>query len=162
MFDLNEDKLRDALADEENDLVAFDPMKVDADELHDFIGEAETQGVVGREDSAVCIAIHPLALGEPEPLVAVRTSRSIVVGGSVLFETGPDEVEGTVGTMRRIVEAADAIYAAETKDHHQLDRLASMLNEYADEGREWDHAEICNKLVKALRETGRTVTLIDD
>jgi hypothetical protein len=37
-----------------------------------------------------------------------------------------------------------------------------MLNEYADEGREWDHAEICNELVKALRATGRTIRLMGD
>jgi hypothetical protein len=69
---------------------------------------------------------------------------------------------GTVNTVRRIVEAADTLYATDAKDHHELDRVAAMLNEYADEGREWDHAEICNELVKALRDTGRTVRLTDD
>ena len=162
MFDLREGKLREALADDENNLFAFDPMKVDADELHGFIDDALGQGVIGREDSMVGIAIYPLALGEPEPLVAVHTSRSIVVGGSVFFEIGPNDEEGTVNTVRRIVEAADSLYASEAKDHHELDRLAAMLNEYADEDREWDHAEICNELVKALRGTGRTVRLTDD
>jgi len=161
MFDLHEDKLREALADDENDLCAFDPMKVDADELHSFIDSAVAQGVIGREDSGVSISIYPLAIGEPEPLVAVQTSRPIVVGGAVLFETGPNDEEGTVSTVRRIVEAADTLYAADAKDYHELDRLAVMLNEYADEGEEWDHAEICNELVKTLRGTGRTVRLHD-
>ena len=47
-------------------------------------------------------------------------------------------------------------------DSDQLDRLAEMLNADADAGREWDHAEICNELVKALRDTGRPVSLVDD
>jgi hypothetical protein len=41
MFVLHEDKLREALADDENELFEFDPMKVDADELHSFIDGAE-------------------------------------------------------------------------------------------------------------------------
>jgi hypothetical protein len=51
MFVLHEDKLLEALADEEDDLFAFDPMRVDADELHSFIDVAEDQGVIGRADS---------------------------------------------------------------------------------------------------------------
>jgi hypothetical protein len=93
---------------------------------------------------AVSISVYPLARGNPEPPIAVETRRSIVVGGAVVFETGPNDEEGTVNTMRRIVEAADTLYTTEAKDHHKLDRLATMLNEYAGEGREWDHAEICN------------------
>lgn len=162
MFDLHEDKLLEALADEENDLFAFDPMKVDADELHSFIDVAEDQGVIGRADSEASITIYPLALGHPEPLVAVETKWSIVVGGGVVFETGLNDEEGTVKTVRRIVEAADMLYVTKTKDNFELDRLVAMLNEYADEGEEWDHAEICNELVKGLLETGRTVRLTDD
>jgi hypothetical protein len=60
------------------------------------------------------------------------------------------------------VEAADTLYVTKTKGHHELDRLAAMLNEYADGGEEWDHAKICNELVEGLRETGRTVKLTDD
>lgn len=47
-------------------------------------------------------------------------------------------------------------------DREQLDRLARVLNGYHEEDREWDHADICNELVGALRETGRTVHLDDD
>ncbi|HKT83345.1 MAG TPA: hypothetical protein VJQ84_05855 [Solirubrobacterales bacterium] len=162
MFDLHEDKLLEALADEENDLFAFDPMKVDADELHSFIDVAEDQGVIGRADSEASITIYPLALGHPEPLVAVETKWSIVVGGGVVFETGLNDQEGTVKTVRGIVEAADMLYVAKTKDNIELDRLAAMLNEYADEGKEWDQTKICNELVKGLLETGRTVRLTDD
>lgn len=162
MFDLHEDKLLEALADEENDLYAFGPMKVDADELHSFIDVAEDQGVIGRKDSEASISIYPLAKGNPMPLVAVETKWSIVVGGEAVFETGLNDEEGTVRTVRRIVEAADMLYVTKTKDHHELDRLTTMLNEYADEGEEWDHAEICNELVKSLLDTGRNVRLMDD
>jgi len=157
MFELHEDLLREALADDENDLCAFDPTTVDADELHSFIKEAENQDVIAGEHWAVSISIYPLACGNPVPLVAVETGWSIFVGGGVVGATGPNDQEGTVNTMRRIVEAADTLYVTKTKDHRELNRLATMLNEYADEGKEWDHAEICNELVKALRETGRTV-----
>lgn len=47
-------------------------------------------------------------------------------------------------------------------DTGAMDSLAAMLNSYDAEVREWDHAEICNQLVVALRETGRTVHLVDD
>jgi hypothetical protein len=47
-------------------------------------------------------------------------------------------------------------------DSLQLDLLAATLNEYEDVGAEWDHAEICNALVRALRATGRTVHIADD
>jgi hypothetical protein len=73
-----------------------------------------------------------------------------------------NDEEGTIKTVRRIVEAADTLYVTKTNDHRELDRLAVMLNEYADESGEWDHAEICNELVKGLLETGRTVRLTDD
>ena len=43
-----------------------------------------------------------------------------------------------------------------------LDELTALLNEYAEEEREWDQAEICNELVKRLRRTGRKVRLEDD
>ena len=46
MFELREDKLREVLADEDNDtwMTAFDPMHVDADELDRFIDDALDHG----------------------------------------------------------------------------------------------------------------------
>lgn len=116
MFDLHEDKLLQVLADEENDLYAFDPMKVDADELHSFIDVAEDQGVIGRKDPEASISIYPLAQGHPVPLIAVETKWSIAVGGEAVFETGLNDEEGTVKTVRRIVEAADTLYVTKTKE----------------------------------------------
>jgi hypothetical protein len=47
-------------------------------------------------------------------------------------------------------------------DCKAMDGLAAMLNEYHEDGSEWDHSEICNELVKALQGTGRTVQVDDD
>ncbi len=162
MFDLHEDKLREALADDENDLFAFNPSTVDADDLYSFIGEAEDQDLIGGGDCAASISVYRLACGSPIPLIALETKWSVIVGGEVVFGTATNDEEGTVDTLRGIVEAANALYTSKAKDHCELDRLALMLNEYADEDREWDHAEICNELVKGLQSTGRTVRLEDD
>lgn len=161
MFQLCEVKLREALADDENDLVAFDPMRIDADDLLSFIEEAESQSVIAGENRVTSISIYRLACGSPIPMIAVETRWSVVVGGEVVFGAGANDEEGTVDTMRGIVEAANRLYASKTKDHRELDRLARMLNEFADDGKEWDHAEICNELVKGLQSTERAVRLVN-
>lgn len=162
MFVLHEDKLREALVDDENDLVAFNPRTIDADDLRYFIGEAEDQEVIAGPDNTASISFYRLACSSPIPLIAVETKWSVIVGGEVVFGTAANDEEGTVDTLRGLVEAANALYASKTKDHRVLDRLALMINEYAEEGREWDHAAICNELVKGLQCTGRTVRLEDD
>jgi hypothetical protein len=162
MFVLHEGRLREALADDENDLVAFNPRTVDADDLHSFIREAEDQGLIAGGDCAASISVYRLACGSPIPLIALETKWSVIVGGEVVFGTATNDEEGPVETLRGIVEAANRLYASKTKDHRELDRLATMLNEFADDGKEWDHAEICNELVKGLQSTGRTVRLVDD
>ena len=167
MFVLHKDRLREALADEENDtaVTAFDPKRVDADELHRFVEEALNHDVISSDDSTSRILIYPSALEAPDPIVTVETSRATVLGNSVNRKIAADEAdsaEGTILTARSIVDEANALYLATTKDQRALDQLARTLNSYADEEREWDQVEICNELVMVLRGTGRTVKLVDD
>lgn len=121
MFELHEAKLRELLADDDSDtgITAFDPMKVDADELHRFVDDALFHEVIGREDSATTISVYPLSLSEPEPVLAVGTGASIVLGSSVDFrvaEREKDAIEGTILVVRSIVEDANGLYRASTKD----------------------------------------------
>jgi hypothetical protein len=157
MFELHEAKLREALTDDENDLVAFDPRTVDADDLHSFIGEAEDQELIAGGDSTASISAYRLACSSPIPLIAIETKWSVVAGGAIVFGTATNDEEGTVDTLKGIVEAANALYAAKTKDHRELDRLAAKVSEYADDENEYDATEICNELVRALQNTGRNV-----
>ena len=76
--------------------------------------------------------------------------------GSADDETGVDALIAYKDSLEdRLVPMIDG-------DAAGLDRLARLLNGFAEDGEEWDHAEICNELVKVLRECGRSVTLVDD
>lgn len=106
-------------------------------ELHSFIDVAEDQGVIGRGLGGEYLDLSA-RLGQSGTACRRRNEVVDCRRWWSCFETGLNDEEGTVKSVRRIVEAAETLYVTKTKDHRELDLLAAMLNEYADEGEGWD------------------------
>jgi hypothetical protein len=123
MFALNEQKLRAAFAasKEGNEpegygwVSPFDPLSIDADELHRIVDNCLERGIIDKADERAMMAIYPLSLSEPEPLLSVNPGEGpLLLGGSVVFNVGDergDQVEESIAVLSAMVEAANALYA---------------------------------------------------
>ena len=116
MFALDEQKLREEFANDDDGWIApFDPMKVDADELHRVVDACLEREVIATPNAKAWLAVYPLSISEPEPLLSVNPGEGpLLLGGSVVFGVGDehgDEVEESVVVLAALVDAANALYA---------------------------------------------------
>lgn len=116
MFELDEGKLREAFAGEDDWIEPFDPMWVDADQLHRVVDACLERKIITPPNSKAWLAIYPLSIAEPEPLLSVNPGGGpILLGGSVTFAVSNDDkgdlVTESVVVLEAMVEAANALYA---------------------------------------------------
>lgn len=112
MFTLNEQKLREVFAEQDGPIVPFDPMEVSADELHSVVDECLERGIIEKGDSLASIAVYPLSMVEPEPVLSVTPGRGpLLLGGSVDFATEDGKLaDRSAEVLRKLVEAANDLY----------------------------------------------------
>lgn len=124
MFNFNESKLRAAFDDsQELDdharrgwVAPFDPISVDADELHRIVEDCLLQDIIERADPKTMIAVYPQAIIDPEPLLAVNPEGGpMLLGGLAIHHVSEDRVstaeERSVLALAALVEDANALYA---------------------------------------------------
>jgi hypothetical protein len=116
-FTLAEQKLRAALRDRarEDSIVVFDPMKVSADEIHQIVEDCLSEGIIERPSCRASLAIYPLSLSDPEPILAVGLGLGgpLLLGGSVEFGVGDasGELDAAVAVLNNVVDQANRILA---------------------------------------------------
>jgi hypothetical protein len=124
MFRLNEEKLRAAFAAtgeaQESEhyrwIEPFDPMSIDADDLHQIVDDCLQLDIIEKADPRARIAVYPLAISEPQPLISVNPgSGPMLLGGEALRHV-KDEAMSTpedrsVIALRALVDDANTLYA---------------------------------------------------
>ncbi len=117
MFKLNEEKLREALRTDDE---YFEPIAFDdgPDELNSIVDRMLNEEIIECERAGAMMSIYPLAIGQPDPVLAVGTSEGpVLLGPEVSFEgtdSTTDAAERTVTVARGIVEDANALYGSLT------------------------------------------------
>lgn len=116
MFSLDKQKLREAFASGDDDWIEpFDPMRVDADQLHRIVDCCLERKVIDTPNRNAWLAVYPLSISDPEPLLSVNPGEGpLLLSGSVVFDIGDvrgDEVEEGIVVLSALVEAANALYA---------------------------------------------------
>lgn len=111
-FTLDEEALEAALR-EEDWISPFAPLSIDADELHHLLVQCQDREIVGSPSSDAGLAVYPLAIGDPEPQLAVDPGLGgpLLLGGSIDFRRGlvPDAVAGSVAVIVELVGQANEI-----------------------------------------------------
>ncbi len=103
----------------------------DADELNALVDDALFARVIRRARPDVCLAIYPLSLSDPEPILAVNPSSGPTLLGCSLKlrqHNGENPVDFTVRVLDQIVEQANALAGSYHADSARLDRIASYMN----------------------------------
>jgi hypothetical protein len=176
MFKLNEEKLLKAFRDpdEETWVKPFDPYKVDADELNRVVDSAIEAGVIEREDSSTTIAIYPLSISEPQPLLCVNPGKggALLLGGPVDFDFNEEELfKASTKVLRQLVSDANALYgeseqahrtehvpygSGQLTDRQALDRLAEVLNGWSQQGDgSWTGGDLVEVVAELVARSGR-------
>ena len=122
MFKLNEEKLRAAFArrEEAEDAASlgwvapFDPMSIDADELHRIVDDCLLQEIIQRADPRAMIAVYPQAISDPEPLLSVNPcSGPMLLGGEAIHHVSDEEAstpeDRSITALRSLVDDANAL-----------------------------------------------------
>jgi hypothetical protein len=142
MFRLDEGKLREAFStDDESWVEPFDPIEVDADQMHAVVDGCLDLGIIEKPNPRASIAIYPLAISEPEPLLSVNPGEGpLLLGGSVPLDVGSDdmgdELAESIGVIRALIEAANALYA-----ESEVAKMGSK-----DGGSEGERCENCRRV----------------
>jgi hypothetical protein len=123
MFRINEEKLRAAFAatgDAQESahyrwIEPFDPMSIDADDLHRIVDDCLERDIIERDDPRAMIAVYPQAISDPEPLLAVNPgSGPLLLGGLAIHHVAEGEASTPEGrsviALLALVEDANAIY----------------------------------------------------
>lgn len=124
IFKLNEEKLRAAFAEskEGNEpegygwVAPFDPISIDADALHRIVDDCLERDIIEKDDPRAMVAIYPLSISEPEPLLSVNPGAGpMLLGGCAIYRVSDEEAstpeERSVIALRVLVEDANALYA---------------------------------------------------
>jgi hypothetical protein len=125
-FILDEKKLRAALHEEERDdsIIAFDPMEISADEIHQVVDDCLSAGIIERPSHHASLAIYPLSMSDPEPILAVDPGFGgpLLLGGSVEFRIGDvaDDVDATSTVLANLVDQANRIVAEAAHSYRGL------------------------------------------
>ena len=176
MFKLNEEKLLEAFRDPDDEswVKPFDPYKVDADELNRVVDSAIEVGVIEREDSSTMIAIYPLSISEPEPLLCVNPGKGgpLLLGGPVDFGfEGEEPFKASTEVLRQLVSDANTLYgeseqahraehvpygSEQLTDRQALDRLAEVVNGWSQQGDgSWNGGDLVEVVAELLARSGR-------
>ena len=141
MFTLNKEKLRQAFIDSEEGgpqepgwVTPFDPVTIDADELHRLIDDALDKGIIERKERAARIAIYPLSISEPEPQVSVYSGDGpTLLGSGVAFahKEGIDEIEASVEALQTLVDDANDLCDQAEMLRNNDDQMESALEAIA-------------------------------
>jgi hypothetical protein len=123
MFNLDENKLRAAFVENEQGedqaslgwVAPFDPISIDADELHRLLDDCLERGIIEKDDPQAGIAVYPLAISDPEPLLAVNPGDGPTLLGGEAIHNVSDDVAATpedrsVIALRALVDDANALY----------------------------------------------------
>ena len=105
----------------------------DPDELNALVDDALFARVIRRARPDVCLAIYPLSLSDPEPILAVNPSSGpTLLGWSLKLRqhNGENPVDFTVRVLDQIVEQANALAGSYHADSARLDRIASYMNRW--------------------------------
>ena len=148
MFKLNQEKLRAAfVAAEEGDepecygwVEPFDPISIDADELHRIVDGCLDRDIIERDDTQTMIAVYPLAISDPEPLLSVNPgSGPVLLGGEAIHRVSEEAAstpeDRSVIALRALVDDANALYA-ESEAAKSRSGMPSPLE--AEGRRRWD------------------------
>lgn len=124
MFKLNEEKLRAAfVASKEGNepegygwVAPFDPISIDADGLHRIVDDCLERDIIEKDDPQAMIAIYPLSISEPEPLLSVNPGGGpMLLGGQAVHRVSEAQAstpeDHSVIALRALVEDANALYA---------------------------------------------------
>jgi hypothetical protein len=126
----------------------------DADELNGLVQAALEAGVIAREDSRACLYIYPLALSEPDPVLAVDSGTGPTLLGYSLKlreREGESPVEFTVRLLGDMVDEANALLSHRDADSARLDRIAAYMSRPGP----WNGGDVCEVVAIELRESGR-------
>ena len=126
----------------------------DADGLNALVDDALFARVIRRARPDVCLAIYPLSLSDPEPILAVNPSSGpTLLGWSLKLQqhNGENPVDFTVRVLDQIVEQANALAGSYQADSARLDRIASYMNRPGP----WNGGDVCEVVASELQESGR-------
>lgn len=112
-FTLDEEALRAAFEEEEW-ILPFAPLSIDADELHHLLLQCQDRGIIRPPSSRAALAVYPLSIaGDREPQLAVDPGLGgpLLLGTSVEFRNGlvPNVIEGSLAVIIDLVEKANRI-----------------------------------------------------
>lgn len=153
LFCFERDRAAADLVDPDGDLWPVNAYS-DADELNGLVQAALEAGVIAREDSHACLYIYPLALSEPDPVLAVDPgSGPTLLGYSLKLREreGESPVDFTLRLLEDMVAEANALAASYHADGARLDRIASYMNRPGP----WNGGDVCEVVAIELRESGR-------
>lgn len=146
MFNLNEKKLRAAFVENEQAedpaslgwVAPLDPISIDADELHRLLDDCLNRGIIEKNDPQAGIAVYPLAISDPEPLLAVDPGHGpTFLGGEAIHNVSEDAAatleDLSVIALRALVDDANALHedseVAKSRSKDPGSRGASPLEE---------------------------------
>ena len=148
MFTLNEEKLRAAFAEskEGNDpegygwVAPFDPMSIDADDLHRIVEDCLERDIIEKDSPRAMMAIYPLSVSEPEPLLSVNPGGGpTLLGGQAVHHVSEAEActpeDRSVIVLRALVEDANSLYASLTALIEEAQKPLKDLVRLADDER---------------------------
>ena len=153
MFDLDHRRAAFDLANPDGAISPVSPHS-DPDELNTLVDDALFARVIRRARPDVCLAIYPLSLSDPEPILAVNPSSGpTLLGWSLKLQQhdGENPVDFTVRVLDQIVEQANALAGSYQADSARLDRIASYMNRPGP----WNGGDICEVVASELQESGR-------
>jgi hypothetical protein len=94
----------------------FDPISIDADALHRIVDDCLERDIIEKGDPRAMMAIYPLSISEPEPLLSVNPGCGpMLLGGQAVYRVSEEEAstpeDRSVIALRALVEDANALYA---------------------------------------------------
>jgi hypothetical protein len=113
-FGIDVEKARAQVIDPDGDLWPVNAFS-DADEVHSLVATALELGVISHADPVASLGIYPMALAEPDPLLAVGLSgQPTLLGHSLRLQDreGEDPVAFTLRLLEEVVAEANELLGA--------------------------------------------------
>ncbi len=153
LFELDAERARSELSDLDGAIRVIDTF-ADADELHRLLDDAQEEGVIRARRETATIAVYPMSIVEPDPLLAVYPGHGPTILG---FDMKPrlrddeDPVAFTIRILEGIVDEANELAAGRAADSGRIDRIAAFLNA----NRPWNGGDVCDLLASEILASGR-------
>ena len=144
-----------ALRDPEGRIKPIAP-RSDADELNGLFESALGAEIITCEFESAYIAVYPMSMANPEPLLAVELGGGVVILGPAIYLEQSSSKEPVAYTLRFLTETlgkANELSARFGQAERRLDRIAEFMTR----NRPWSSADVCDFVDMELRASGRSI-----